>query len=100
MTLQPCARVGSEHRVVVVFQPHRYTRTAPSSTSSSGLSTSPTCWWCCRSYAASEEPIAGITGQALSERIKAHGHKQVIFAEGIAAAAVQLKSLLMPGTSC
>jgi len=48
-------------------------------------------------YAASEEPIAGITGQALTERIKAHGHKQVLFAEGMTAAVSQVKSLLMPG---
>jgi UDP-N-acetylmuramate--alanine ligase len=48
-------------------------------------------------YAASEEPIAGITGQALAERIIAHGHKQVVFAEGIAAAAAQLKALLASG---
>jgi UDP-N-acetylmuramate--alanine ligase len=97
MTLQAVRACWPEHRVVVVFQPHRYTRTralldefARAFYQSDVLVVLPI-------YAASEEPIAGITGQALSERIKAHGHKQVIFAEGIAAAAVQLKSLLMPG---
>jgi len=97
MTLQAVRECWPERRLVVVFQPHRYTRTralldefARAFYQSDVLMVLPI-------YAASEEPIAGITGQALSERINAHGHKQVVFAEGIAAAAAQLKSLLMPG---
>ena len=97
MTLQAVRECWPERRLVVVFQPHRYTRTralldefARAFYQSDVLVVLPI-------YAASEEPIAGITGQALSERINAHGHKQVIFAEGITAAAAQLKSLLMPG---
>jgi len=97
MTLQAVRECWPEHRVVVVFQPHRYTRTralldefARAFYQSDVLVVLPI-------YAASEEPIAGITGQALSERIKAHGHKQVLFAEGMAAAVAQVKSLLMPG---
>jgi UDP-N-acetylmuramate--alanine ligase len=97
MTLQAVRECWPERRLVVVFQPHRYTRTralldefARAFYQSDVLLVLPI-------YAASEEPIAGITGQALSERINAHGHKQVVFAEGIAAAAAQLKSMLMPG---
>jgi UDP-N-acetylmuramate--alanine ligase len=97
MTLQAVRACWPERRVVVVFQPHRYTRTrallddfARAFYQSDVLVVLPI-------YAASEEPIAGISGQVLSERIKAHGHKQVIFAEGIAAAAAQARSLLMPG---
>jgi UDP-N-acetylmuramate--alanine ligase len=97
MTLQAVRECWPERRVVVVFQPHRYTRTralldefARAFYQSDVLVVLPI-------YAASEEPIAGITGQALSQRINAHGHKQVVFAEGIAAAAAQLSSLLMPG---
>ena len=97
MTLQAVRECWPEHRVVVVFQPHRYTRTralldefARAFYQSDVLVVLPI-------YAASEEPIAGITGQALSERIKAHGHKQVLFAEGMPAAVAQVKSLLMPG---
>ena len=97
MTLQAVRECWPEHRVVVVFQPHRYTRTralldefARAFYQSDVLVVLPI-------YAASEEPIAGITGQALTERIKAHGHKQVLFAEGMTAAVSQVKSLLMPG---
>jgi len=97
MTLQAVREGWPDRRVVVVFQPHRYTRTralldefARAFYQSDVLVVLPI-------YAASEEPIAGITGQALGEQIIAHGHKQVLIAESIAAAAAQLRTLLMPG---
>jgi UDP-N-acetylmuramate--alanine ligase len=97
MTLQAVRAGWPDRRVVVVFQPHRYSRTralldefARAFYQSDVLMVLPI-------YAAGEEPIAGITGQALGEQIIAHGHKQVLIAEGIAAAAAQLKTLLAPG---
>jgi len=97
MTLQAVREGWPDRRVVVAFQPHRYTRTralldefARAFYQSDVLVVLPI-------YAASEEPIAGITGQALGEQIIAHGHKQVLIAESIAAAAAQLKTLLTPG---
>ena len=97
MTLQAVREGWPDRRVVVVFQPHRYTRTralldefARAFYQSDVLVVLPI-------YAASEEPIAGITGQALGEQIIAHGHKQVLISESIAAAAAQLRTLLTPG---
>jgi UDP-N-acetylmuramate--alanine ligase len=97
MTLQAVREGWPDRRVVVAFQPHRYSRTralldefARAFYQSDVLVVLPI-------YAASEEPIAGITGQALGEQIIAHGHKQVLIAESIAAAAAQLKTLLTPG---
>lgn len=97
MTLQAVREGWPERRIVVVFQPHRYTRTralldefARAFYQSDVLVVLPI-------YAASEDPIAGITGQALGERIIAHGHKQVVFSEGLTAAAALLKTLLAPG---
>jgi len=66
-------------RILVLFQPHRYTRTQH--------------LWdeFCRAfnqadllvvtdiYAASENSIPGITGQALADAIRAAGHKNVVF---------------------
>jgi UDP-N-acetylmuramate--alanine ligase len=66
-------------RLLVLFQPHRYTRTKE--------------LWdeFCRAfnhadvllltdiYAASESPIPGITGEALAEAVRAAGHKQVMY---------------------
>jgi len=66
-------------RLLVLFQPHRYTRTEK--------------LWdeFCRAfnqadvlvltdiYAASEPPIPGVTGEALAEAVRAAGHKNVIY---------------------
>ena len=66
-------------RLLVLFQPHRYTRTKH-------------LWdeFCCAFnqadilvmtdiYAANEPPLAGITGEALAEAVRAAGHKNVVF---------------------
>jgi UDP-N-acetylmuramate--alanine ligase len=97
MTLQAVREGWPERRLVVVFQPHRYTRTRALLDEFSRAFYQSDVLVVLPIYAASEEPIAGITGQALAERIIAHGHKQVVFAEGIAAAAAQLKALLASG---
>ncbi|MEA3230423.1 MAG: UDP-N-acetylmuramate--L-alanine ligase, partial [Thermodesulfobacteriota bacterium] len=67
-------------RIVVVFQPHRYTRTralfdefARSFYQSDVLIVLPI-------YAASEEPIEGVTGKSLYEEIRLHAHKDVRYA--------------------
>ena len=73
------ARGCRYERLLVLFQPHRYTRTKY--------------LWdeFCRAfnqadllvmtdiYAASEAPISGVTGEALADAIRAAGHKNVIF---------------------
>ncbi len=73
------ARGCRYERLLVLFQPHRYTRTKH--------------LWdeFCRAfnqadllvmtdiYAASESPISGVTGEALADAIRAAGHKNVIF---------------------
>jgi len=73
------ARGCKYERLLVLFQPHRYTRTEH--------------LWdeFCRAfnqadvlvmtdiYAANEAPIPGVTGQALAEAIRAAGHKNVVF---------------------
>ncbi len=67
-------------RLVVVFQPHRYTRTkglfdefTQSFHQSASLIVLPI-------YAASEAPIEGVDSSSLCEGIRAHDHKDVTFA--------------------
>ena len=48
-------------------------------------------------YAASEEKIEGVSGQALAERIKATGHKNVLFAPTKEEAAELVLKLAAPG---
>lgn len=69
-----------EKRLIVVFQPHRYTRTqglfdefTRSFYQSAALIVLPI-------YAASETPIIGVDSKKLCDGIKAHGHKDVSFA--------------------
>jgi UDP-N-acetylmuramate--alanine ligase len=97
MTLQAARDCWPERRMVVVFQPHRYTRTRAlfdefcrAFYQSDVLIVLPI-------YAASEEPIEGVSGAALCEGITAHGHKQVVCVDGIAAALERLRGLLAPG---
>ena len=48
-------------------------------------------------YAASEDPIEGVNAAALSEGIKAHGHRHVVCVDGLPAAVARLHELLTPG---
>ena len=96
-TLQAVRECWPESRIVVVFQPHRYTRTQAlfdeftrGFYQSDFLLVLPI-------YAAGESPIRGIDSQGLCEGIKTHGHKEVLYEEGIEAAVIHLKSLLKPG---
>jgi UDP-N-acetylmuramate--alanine ligase len=82
-------RAGSR-RTVVLFQPHRYTRTQH--------------LWdeFCRAfhladvlllvdiYPAGEEAVPGVTAQALAEAIARRGHRQVVYAGDVRAAAQRL----------
>jgi UDP-N-acetylmuramate--alanine ligase len=91
------ARHACERRIVTVFQPHRYTRTqaleedfARAFYHADALIVLPI-------YAASEEPIPGITAERLVEQIKNFGHRDVRYAPGFAAARQLLKDTLQKG---
>ncbi len=47
-------------------------------------------------YAASEAPIEGVTGKALYEEIRRHGHKDVRYVESKKAAAECLQEMVEP----
>jgi UDP-N-acetylmuramate--alanine ligase len=81
-------------RKVVVFQPHRYTRTqalfddfARSFYLADVLLVLPI-------YAASEKPLEGVDSRRLVESIQAHGHKDVRFVEDMNAAIGMLGELV------
>jgi UDP-N-acetylmuramate--L-alanine ligase/UDP-N-acetylenolpyruvoylglucosamine reductase len=74
------ARALGKKRIVAVFQPHRYTRTQ------SLFSEFATCFEAADAlfvtdiYAASEAPIAGVSGERLAEAVRARGRKDVRYA--------------------
>jgi len=77
-TLAAAAR-GMERRVVVVFQPHRYTRTQHLLEEFFTAFNQADILVVMDIYAAGEKPIPGVSGRALYEGIKTHGHKDVTF---------------------
>ena len=97
MTLKAMAESWPERRKVVVFQPHRYTRTQAlfdeftrAFYQSDELLVLPV-------YAASEDPIEGVTADNLCEGIKAHGHRNVRCMSGLKQTVNHLKKTLKPG---
>jgi len=67
-------------RIVVAFQPHRYTRTKALMEEFVTSFNEADVLIITEIYAASEEKIKGVTGVKLAEKIRASGHKNVIFA--------------------
>jgi UDP-N-acetylmuramate--alanine ligase len=51
----------------------------------------------CDIYAASEDPIEGITSQALAEQVERFGHRHVEYIGGLTGAAARLKAIARPG---
>ncbi len=97
VTLEAVKDNWPDRRKVVVFQPHRYTRTQAlledftrSFNNSDVLVVLPI-------YAASETPIAGVSGKALGDCIRAHGHRNVICLNTLAACVDHLEKTLTPG---
>jgi UDP-N-acetylmuramate--alanine ligase len=74
-TLKGARQAFPDRRLVVLFQPHRYTRTRDL------LEEFATCFndadvvVVTDIYAASEDPIEGVSGEGLASAIKAHGHR-------------------------
>ncbi|CDM67084.1 UDP-N-acetylmuramate--L-alanine ligase [Pyrinomonas methylaliphatogenes] len=70
------AKSGSEgRRIVVLFQPHRYTRTHDLMDEFARSFNNADVLLVTDIYAAGEDPIEGVTAEALTEAIKRFGHK-------------------------
>jgi UDP-N-acetylmuramate--alanine ligase len=75
------ARKAFGRRVVVAFQPHRYTRTRDLLQEFATSFNDADVLFLTSIYAASEDPIPGITSQALADMITAYGHRDVTHVE-------------------
>ncbi len=94
VTLQAATESWPDRRKVVVFQPHRYTRTRAlfddftrSFYQSDVLVVLPV-------YAAGEKKIEGVKSDLMCKEIRAHGHSSVIFKKSIKEAVSHLKNVL------
>ncbi len=73
------AKRGWARRLVVVFQPHRYTRLSKLMNSFATAFNQADVLVTTEVYPAGEAPIPGVTGRALFEEIRQFGHKNVHF---------------------
>jgi UDP-N-acetylmuramate--alanine ligase len=96
-TLETARTCWPEQRLVVVFQPHRYTRTRAlydrfvlSFNQADVLLVAPI-------YGAGEEPIEGVTSDWLCRGIKQHGHREVIPGRDLDWIRERLREILRPG---
>jgi UDP-N-acetylmuramate--alanine ligase len=80
------ARGCDYQRLLVLFQPHRYTRTQHLWEDFRRSFNEADILVMTDIYAAGEEPIPGITGEKLAEAIRGAGHKNVIFTSTMQAA--------------
>jgi UDP-N-acetylmuramate--alanine ligase len=91
------AQRGFERRVVVAFQPHRYTRTQLLFDDFTRAFNKADVLLVTEVYPAGERPIDGASGLSLAEGIRAHGHHAVTYVRDKKEVAQALFDLLEPG---
>jgi len=96
-TLYAVNECWPNRRIVVVFQPHRYTRTKALFDDFTRTFYQSELLLVLPIYSAGEKEIKGIDSIALYEGIKMHGHKEVVYVEGFKKAVSYLKEILKEG---
>ncbi|MEK7299771.1 MAG: UDP-N-acetylmuramate--L-alanine ligase [Nitrospirota bacterium] len=91
------AKQGWDRRLVVLFQPHRYSRTRDLIEEFTHAFDQADVLFMTDIYAAGEAPIPGVSGAALADRIKAAGHRGVTFVEKKETLPDQVLPHLQPG---
>jgi len=96
-TLYAVKECWPDRRIVVVFQPHRYTRTKALFDDFTRTFYQSELLLVLPIYSAGEKEIKGIDSIALYKGIKMYGHKEVIYVEGFKKAVSYLKEILKEG---
>lgn len=92
------ARAGwPGRRLVLVFQPHRFTRTQEQFEDFVDVLSTPDLLVLCDVYPAGEMPIPGADGRALSRAIRTRGHLEPVFAQSLDAVPGLLNTLARDG---
>jgi UDP-N-acetylmuramate--alanine ligase len=91
------AAKSSGRRLVVLFQPHRYTRTAALREDFARSFYDADIVLLCDIYAASEDPIPGVNSQALAEEIEKFGHRNARYIGGVEQGKQVLLDVVEPG---
>ena len=96
-TLKAISSAWPEKRLVVVFQPHRYSRTRDLFEDFSEALSSPDVLVLTEVYSAGEERITGADGRSLARAIRNRGQVDPVFVENIDDVPKALESLLQDG---
>jgi UDP-N-acetylmuramate--alanine ligase len=96
-TLAATREIWPERRIVVVFQPHRYTRTHELFDDFAQVLAKVDALLLTEIYPAGEEPIAGVDGRSLSRAVRARGSVEPIFVEDLEILAATLAEVIRDG---
>jgi len=95
--LETLAGCYPDRRKVVAFQPHRYSRTEALMDQFSRCFYQSDVLLVSEIYAASERPIAGVTGRGLADQIALHGHHDLHFCATLDDMLKSLQDMVTPG---
>ena len=96
-TLSAAKQAWPDKRLVVLFQPHRYSRTKGLFSEFQTCFHQADCLVMTDIYAASEEPIEGIDSLQLLNKIKQHGQRNTSYVAEVDKLAQTVKDELQPG---
>ena len=88
---------GDEHRVVVAFQPHRYTRTRDLFDDFTRAFNQADVLFVTDIYPAGEAPIPGVSAERLVQSIREHGHHDASYVADKADLPDALEAIVRPG---
>ena len=91
------AKEGWSKRIIVIFQPHRYTRTRDMMDEFSDAFDSADVLIITDIYPAGERPIEGVTAERLYETIRRHGHPNVMFMPDKTLIPARVHEIMRPG---
>jgi UDP-N-acetylmuramate--alanine ligase len=96
-TLSAAKNSSAGRRTVVVFQPHRFSRTQELMDEFALAFNNADVLFVLDIYAASEAPIEGITAEVLTDNIRKYGHKNATYIGDVDGAAAKVTSNLQEG---
>jgi UDP-N-acetylmuramate--alanine ligase len=96
-TLEAVRQGYAGRRLVLAFQPHRYTRTRDLIDDFARVLSAADVLLVTEVYAAGEAPIAGADGRAICRAVRTRGHVEPVFVEKVEELAASLRDLLRPG---
>ena len=96
-TLEALRQGYAGRRLVLCFQPHRYTRTRDLIDDFGAVLSQADVLLVTEVYAAGEAPIAGADGRAICRVVRSRGHVEPVFVEQVEQLGEVLKDILQPG---